>query len=131
MRWYPNRVQWLIIWTAALASAHVWLSLRLSDLLGDGAGGWGFPAYLGRALYYSGGRQRAAVAVLLIGALLVWQASRWERPTWLRRRRIALLALAAVVMVAALYTADRNHASRSPLVFSVADVDAPAIDQKR
>lgn len=76
---YPNRVQWGIIWTAALLSAHVWLRLDFGDFLPDRYGGWGLSAYLAGALKYRYGvdsHSRIALAILFLAALLIWQTSR-------------------------------------------------------
>jgi hypothetical protein len=77
-RWYPNRLQWVIIWVAVLIAAHVWLGLRLSDFLPDYYGGWGLAKYLRPAGDYVN-RSRLALTVLVFGGLLVWQVSGWRK----------------------------------------------------
>ena len=88
---YPNRAQWVIIWTAALIAAHVWLNLRLSDFfshpiysyyhpnVSDGDSGWGLDGYLSGAYDNSVGRSKLPFVILSFGVLLVWQASGWGK----------------------------------------------------
>ncbi len=89
MRWFPNTLQWAIIWIAVLTSAHLWLDLRLSDFLPHGCeqhygdcgwlwGEWGLTGYLARAMDHTH-QQKLAFAILPMAALLVWQASGWGR----------------------------------------------------
>ncbi len=71
---YPNKIQWVIIWLSVLLAAHVWMGLDFGALVpGDRA--WGLFAYLDSRLSYRA-NARLAVVILVIGALGVWMASR-------------------------------------------------------
>jgi len=76
-RWYPNTVQWWIIWATVLTAAHFWLDLRLWDLI-DRYGAWGLPGYLYPA--YTHHREKLAFMVVVVGGLLLWQTSGNKKP---------------------------------------------------
>jgi hypothetical protein len=79
---YPNRTQWVILWLSVLVAAHVWLPGNLSAFwtLPSYDSAWGLPLYLSDVSSYAGegGGRRLAFIILVIGALLAWQASRWR-----------------------------------------------------
>jgi len=85
MVWHPNRLQWGIIWATVITSAHFWLKLRFSLLFGNGAGGWGLPAYLDVAIR-RGYTTQLAVVIVVMGMLLLWQTSRWHWPAKSQRQ---------------------------------------------
>jgi hypothetical protein len=69
---YPNRTQWWIIWLSVLTAAHLWLPGDLTRVIPVLDSYWGLPGYLSSA-----DPTRLAFTVLVVGGLLLWQASRW------------------------------------------------------
>jgi hypothetical protein len=71
----PNRLQWLIIWATVLTAGHLWLNLNLHDFWpGTSYGAWGLPAYVEPATRVYA-RPKAALTILVMGALSVWMVS--------------------------------------------------------
>jgi hypothetical protein len=77
--WYPNRLQWCIIWASVLIAAHIWLDLHIGYLWDGPSGTWGLDGYFYKLRYRRHVETPLAVTVLAIGTLLVWQASAWRK----------------------------------------------------
>jgi hypothetical protein len=79
---YPSRMQWAIIWVSVLVAAHLWIQGDLSRLRPAPDRAWGLMGYLYPPLSSgddSHGPAKVAFVVLVLGALLAWQASGWKK----------------------------------------------------
>ena len=123
--WQPRPAQWIVIWASVLTASHLWVGLRLYDLLPNSSRAWGLAAYLGPALGNHKEQTRLAVVVLGLAALLLWQTASTDLAAVKRKAatflfsRTMIAAFAAALLLAILWVAVRSKEpppeSKSPI----------------